>query len=48
MAALKGRNLLTLADLTADEMTRLLTTAAQIKSGEINPQCPQKNLGSRI
>ncbi|KPQ37290.1 MAG: ornithine carbamoyltransferase ArgF [Phormidesmis priestleyi Ana] len=45
MAALKGRNLLTLADLTADEMTRLLTTAAQIKSGEINPQCPQKILG---
>ncbi len=45
MAALKGRNLLSLADLTADEMTRLLTTAAQIKSGEINPQCPQKILG---
>ena len=45
MAALKGRNLLSLADLTADEMTQLLTTAAQIKSGEINPQCPQKILG---
>ncbi len=45
MAALKGRNLLSLADLTADEMSQLLTTAAQIKSGEINPQCPQKILG---
>lgn len=45
MAALKGRNLLSLADLTTDEMNYLLTTAAQIKSGEINPQCPQKILG---
>ena len=45
MAALKGRNLLSLADLTAEEMTQLLTTAAQIKSGAINPQCPQKILG---
>ena len=26
-------------------MQHLLTTAAQIKSGEINPQCPQKILG---
>ena len=45
MAALKGRNLLSLSDLTADEMMRLLSTAAKIKSGEINPQCPQKILG---
>lgn len=45
MAALTGRNLLSLADLTADEMTHLLTTAARIKSGEIHPQCPQKILG---
>ena len=45
MAALKGRNLLSLADLTTDEMNYLLTTAAQIKSGESNPQCPQKILG---
>ena len=45
MAALKGRNLLSLADLTADEMMRLITTAAKIKSGEINPQCPHKILG---
>lgn len=45
MAALKGRDLLSLADLTAEEMNHLLTTAAKIKSGEINPQCPQKILG---
>lgn len=45
MAALKGRNLLSLADLTAEEMMRLIATAAKIKSGEINPQCPQKILG---
>ncbi|MEL6468101.1 MAG: ornithine carbamoyltransferase [Cyanobacteria bacterium J06623_4] len=45
MAALTGRNLLSLADLTPDEMTHLLTTAAHIKSGKINPQCPKKILG---
>ncbi len=45
MAALKGRSLLSLADLTSDEMLHLLNTAARIKSGEINPQCPQKILG---
>ncbi|MEL6552685.1 MAG: ornithine carbamoyltransferase [Cyanobacteria bacterium J06621_11] len=45
MATLKGRDLLSLADLTPAEMDHLLTTAAQIKSGEINPQCPQKILG---
>ncbi len=45
MAALKGRSLLSLADLTTDEMLHLLNTAARIKSGEINPQCPQKILG---
>ncbi len=45
MATLKGRNLLSLADLTSEELHYLLTTAAQIKSGEINPQCPQKILG---
>ncbi len=45
MAALKGRSLLSLADLTTDEMSHLLKTAAQIKSGDINPQCPQKILG---
>ncbi|MGB7250459.1 MAG: ornithine carbamoyltransferase [Phormidesmis sp.] len=45
MAALKGRNLLSLADLSADEVIHLLAIAGRIKSGEINPQCPQKILG---
>lgn len=45
MAALKGRDILSLADLSAAEMAHLLMAAAQIKSGEINPQCPQKILG---
>jgi len=45
MATLTGRHLLSLADLSTDEINYLLTTAAQIKSGEINPQCPQKILG---
>jgi len=45
MATLTGRHLLSLADLNTDEINYLLTTAAQIKSGEINPQCPQKILG---
>lgn len=45
MATLKGKNLLSLADLTKEEMSQLLSTAAKIKSGEINPQCPQKILG---
>jgi len=44
-STLEGRNLLSLADLTPDEMSHLLTTAAKIKSGDINPQCPQKILG---
>ncbi|EDX84063.1 ornithine carbamoyltransferase [Synechococcus sp. PCC 7335] len=45
MAALQGRNLLSLTDLTPDEMQYLLTTAAKIKSREITPQCPQRILG---
>jgi ornithine carbamoyltransferase len=45
MATLRGRDLLSLADLSAAEMNHLLTTAARIKAGEINPQCPQKILG---
>lgn len=45
MAALKGRNLLSLADLAPEEINHLLTTAARIKTGDINPQCPHKILG---
>lgn len=39
MAALKGRDLLSLADLTADEVLELLLLAAQLKSGQISIRC---------
>ncbi len=39
MAALKGRDLLSLADLTTDEVQELLHLAAQLKSGQINIRC---------
>jgi len=39
MAELKGRDLLSLADLTSEEVTALLQLAAQLKSGRLKPQC---------
>ena len=39
MAALKGRDLLSLADLSAEEVQELLQLAAQLKSGQLKPQC---------
>ncbi|HEY9778889.1 MAG TPA: ornithine carbamoyltransferase [Leptolyngbyaceae cyanobacterium] len=39
MAALKGRDLLSLADLNAEEVQELLQLAAQLKSGQLKPQC---------
>ncbi|MBD2308648.1 ornithine carbamoyltransferase [Chroococcidiopsis sp. FACHB-1243] len=39
MAELKGRDLLSLADLTSEEVTALLQLAAQLKSGQLKPQC---------
>ena len=39
MAALKGRDLLSLADLSADEVQELLQLAAQLKSGQMNVRC---------
>jgi ornithine carbamoyltransferase len=44
MGALKGRDLLSLADLTADELHELLHLASQLKSGVVTPKC-QKILG---
>lgn len=41
MATLKGRDLLSLADLSADEVQELLQLAAQLKSGKLNLQCHQ-------
>ena len=39
MAELKGRDLLGLADLTSEEVKALLQLAAQLKSGQLKPQC---------
>lgn len=42
--ALKGRDLLSLADLSVDELLELLDLAAQLKSGAVTLKC-QKTLG---
>ncbi len=39
MAALKGRDLLSLADLTTDEVLELLHLATQLKSGQVSIRC---------
>ncbi|GGA51447.1 ornithine carbamoyltransferase [Okeania sp. KiyG1] len=39
MDSLKGRNLLSLADLSSDELKELLQLAAKLKSGKINLKC---------
>jgi ornithine carbamoyltransferase len=39
MEALKGRDLLSLADLSADEIQELLHLAAQLKAGQLNLRC---------
>lgn len=44
MDALKGRDLLSLADLSTNEIQKLLDLAAQMKAGKINPQ-GNKTLG---
>ncbi|WP_421658712.1 ornithine carbamoyltransferase [Leptothermofonsia sp. ETS-13] len=44
MGALKGRDLLSLADLTSDELQEVLHLAAQLKAGTVNLKC-QKILG---
>ena len=44
MGALKGRDFLSMADLTAEELRDLLDLAAQLKAGATHPQC-QKLLG---
>jgi ornithine carbamoyltransferase len=41
MEALKGRDLLSLADLSATEVLFLLDLAAQLKAGNIKPNCPK-------
>ena len=44
MGALKGRDLLSLADLTREELQELLQLAAQLKAGTLKPKC-EKILG---
>ncbi|HEY9909311.1 MAG TPA: ornithine carbamoyltransferase [Thermosynechococcaceae cyanobacterium] len=44
MAALKGRDLLALTDLTVEELRDLLQLAADLKAGSLAPKC-QKTLG---
>lgn len=39
MEALKGRDLLSLADLSRNEIEELLHLAAQMKAGKVNPKC---------
>jgi ornithine carbamoyltransferase len=41
MEALKGRDLLSLADLSTEEVLWLLDFAAQLKAGKIKPNCPK-------
>jgi ornithine carbamoyltransferase len=41
MGALKGRDLLSLADLSTEEILFLLDLAAQLKSGKVQPKCPK-------
>jgi ornithine carbamoyltransferase len=41
MEALKGRDLLSLADLSAEEILWLLDFAAQLKAGQVKPNCPK-------
>ncbi|WP_052051081.1 ornithine carbamoyltransferase [Leptolyngbya sp. KIOST-1] len=45
MPPLSGRDLLSLSDLSADELTELLAFATELKAGKHHPQFPQKVLG---
>jgi ornithine carbamoyltransferase len=45
MSTLKGRDLLSIADLSSDELTQLLTLADKLKAGEPGPDFSQKSLG---
>lgn len=45
MDSLKGRDLLSLADLTSMELHGLLELAAHLKTGTHQPKCPNKVLG---
>ncbi|MEO0456552.1 MAG: ornithine carbamoyltransferase [Cyanobacteria bacterium P01_A01_bin.114] len=45
MQSLKGRDLLSVADLSPQELKDLLDLAARLKAGKLSPQCANKVLG---
>ena len=45
MESLKGRDLLSLADLNSDEIYAILQLAADMKAGKIQAECPTRVLG---
>ncbi len=45
MGELKGRDLLSLADLSREELLELLKLAAELKAGQVKPSCERKVLG---
>lgn len=45
IASLKGRDLLSMADLSPEEVRSLLELAAAMKAGKIHPRCPDRVLG---
>jgi ornithine carbamoyltransferase len=45
MTGLKGRDFLSIADITPQELEHLLSLAAQLKAGEVMPNCAGKILG---
>ncbi|MEM9161886.1 MAG: ornithine carbamoyltransferase [Cyanobacteria bacterium P01_F01_bin.4] len=45
MQSLKGRDLLSIADLSAQELKDLLDLAVQLKADKLHPQCANKVLG---
>jgi len=45
MTGLKGRDFLSIADITPQELEHLLSLAAQLKAGEVMPNCTGKILG---
>lgn len=45
LASLKGRDLLSMADLSVDEIRELLELAAAMKAGKVNLHCPNRVLG---
>ncbi len=45
MTGLTGRDFLSMADITSEELTQLLTLASKLKAGEVQPACDRQILG---